>query len=283
MKNSVFSNGLIRLLNLTDIERMVLSSIRHKDLNVSEIAKISRIPRTTLYTAIDSLAQRNMISSRKEGKSTVLSPISTNELAERLQGESAQMIESGAFTIHAKNHKLEDRARNSMTYIYGKGAMLDVWQQMARSTKNRFQMIQPTKSLETVLNKYDQKTFIPINNAIKKNKVIMETIMNENSFPTYMNFYKGKKEIQRQILKSFVGRAADTTMVKNNFLQNNADLILNSRSAFLMNWESEVGIKIENRDIVDLLHELFRLAKGYGQKVDLNEYLKKWAVRLAQS
>lgn len=277
MKNNVFSDSLIKLLNLTAVEQAVLSSIRYKDLNVSEIAKISSIPRTTLYTAIDSLIHRNMISSRKEGKSTVLSPISPNMLAERLQSELAEMLESGIFTLHAKNHKREDRAPNSMTYIYGKEAMLDVWQQMARSSKSRFQMIQPTKSLETVLRKYDQTTFIPINNAIKKNKVIMETIMNENSFPTYMDFYKGRKEIQRQILKSFIGRAADTTMVRNNFLQNNADLILNSRSAFLMNWESEVGIKIENRDIVDLLHELFRLAKGYGQKVDLNEYLKKWA------
>ncbi len=272
----MLSKTLIRLLNLTDIEQSLLASIEREDLNVSRIAEITRIPRTTLYTAIDSLLHRNMIRARKIGKSTVLSPVSRNELAETLQNESMQMVESGTFTIQKKTAQMSESRQNAMTFIHGKDAMLDVWKHMAQSCGNRFQMIQPTRSLMTVLGKYDPNVFVPINDAIKKNKVILETIVNENSFPTYMNLYKGNPQIQKQIVKSFMGRAADTTMVKNSFLKNDADLILTSRQAFLMNWDHEIGIKIENRDIVQLLHELFRLAKGHGQKVDFNEYVKKW-------
>ncbi len=272
----ILSKNLIKLLHLNDIEQEILVSLERADLNVSQIAKATKIPRTTLYTAIDSLQDRNLIRMRKQGKSTILSPISTNHLAEILENESIQMVEHGTFTL--KNRKaaqnLQNPSQSAITFIYGKDAMLNVWIELAHTSNHRLQCIQPTSSLETVLKKYEPSVFIPLNNAIKKNKVVMETIVNENSFSTYMDTYKTKPHIQKQIIQSFIGRATDTTMVKNNLLKNNADLILTSREAFLMNWEHEVGIRIKNRDIVDLLHELFKLAKGYGKKMDFNEYLR---------
>jgi hypothetical protein len=121
-----------------------------------------------------------------------------------------------------------------------------------------------------ILHKFHANVFVPINEQIKKNKVIVEAIIKEDSFTTYLNEYKHDKVMQRKILESFHGRMNSSTFVSKKYLNCGSEIYFDDKEAYLYNWKSEVGIRIANKDMVDFLHEMFEFTKGYGKKDDLN-------------
>lgn len=265
------------LLALTPIENKVLFAIEKTPLNMSGLAVSTKIPRTTLYTAIDSLKKRGLISTRKIGKAVVISPTPKETIRDML-AEASSVYDADGNTKIIKKH--DDGKRSGFTVVSGKKAMLKVWEGLAQRDTKRFYAIQPTRSMVHTIERFKPGEFIPINNAIKKNRIIVDAILKEDSFPTYMEMHKREPNIQRDIVKSFIGRMAETTLIRNEYLNNNAEIYITSRSAFLMNWEQEIGIKIENKDMIDLLTEMFQLAKSHGKKIDLNEYMRGWLEKI---
>lgn len=256
------------LLALTKQEHKILKALEKGPVNISSLSGLTRFPRTTLYTALSALKDRGLIHTLTQGKAVVVSAVPTSQISD-LFAESAT-----AFSPEG-NMRL-----GGFTLIHGKKAMLKVWESLADVKKERVYAIQPTKSLLNTIKLFKPGEFVPINNAIKKNKVIMDAIMKEDGFPSYMAAYDGKPDIQKKIIESFIGRSTDMTKVGNEYLNNNAELFITSQCAFIMNWENEVGIKIENRDMIDFLKELYMLAKGYGKKIDFNEYMREWEKKL---
>lgn len=266
---------LTTILGFSRHEMKIWQALEKGSWNVSELAGLTRFPRTTLYTAINSLRRRGLITSRRKGKSVVISPIPRQAISDILTESALAFNDAGNIRISSKNTN-----DSGFTLIYGKKAMLKVWENLAKKGIKRIFAIQPSQSLVHTISRFAPEEFVRINNAIKKNNIIVDAIIREDNLPTYMNFHKGNLVAQKNILKSFLGRMADTTIVKNDFLNNNADLILSSKSAFLMNWENEIGIEINNIDMIELLSELFTLAKGYGKKIDFNQYIREYLERL---
>jgi DNA-binding transcriptional ArsR family regulator len=270
----MLDSKVISLLHLTRQENKILKALENGDYNISDLAVLTRFPRTTLYTALSSLKKRGLITRSTKGKSVLISLVPSPEIS-KLFAESATAF-SPEGNVRVAN-KSKTGKTSGFTLIYGKKAMFKVWQSLADiNSKERFYAIQPTRSLINTVKLFKPGEFVPINNAIKKNKVIVDAIMKEDGFPTYMDLHKGQPDVQKKIIKSFLGRSADMSVVKNEYLNNNAELLIAPSSAFIMNWENEVGIKIENRDMIDLLRELYLLAKGYGKKIDFNEYMREW-------
>ncbi len=261
------------LLNLTRDEERIFLATQREPLNISDLARKTKIPRTTLYTALASLKNRGFIESRRKGKAVFIVALPYNEIQKLLTGAATSLTQSGTLPIIKKH---EDGKTSGFTLVYGKEAMLKIWESFASKDMKRMYAIQPTLSLVNTVKLFKPGEFVPINQKIKKNKIIMEAIMKEDGFPTYMKLYANQPAVQKAIIKSFIGRAADTVLVDNQFLNSNAELIMTPHFACLMNWEKEVGIKIENKDMVDFLLELFKLAKGYGKKFDFNLYMKRW-------
>ena len=265
------------LLGLSPIENKVLFAIEKTPLNMSGLAGSTKTPRTTLYTAIDSLKRRGLISTRKIGKAVVISPTPKGTIQDML-AEASSAYDADGNTKIIKKH--DNGKQSGFTVVSGKKAMLKVWEGLAQRDTKRFYAIQPTRSMVHTIERFKPGEFIPINNAIKKNRIIVDAILKEDNFPTYMEMHKREPNIQKDIIKSFIGRMAETTLIRNEYLNNNAEIYITSRSAFLMNWEQEIGIKIENKDMIDLLSEMFQLAKGYGKKIDLNEYMRGWLEKI---
>lgn len=251
----MITDEISKLLGLSPAEKKILEVIRGRPSNMSELSRLIKIPRTTLYTAINTLKSRELISMRKKGKAVIVSP-TRSELLENLH------------LVHSADQKF--------TFLYGKEAMLKVWEHLASSpARSRISCIQPTKSMISLVGNSKPGEFIPTNELIKENQIIVEAIMREDVFTNYMNLHKDDPKLQKQIIESFIGRMNDTTFVDNRFLNNNSDLLIGIDGAYLMNWQSEVGIKIQDKDMIALLKELFDLARGYGKKIDLNDYMKE--------
>lgn len=242
----------IKLLALTRVETHILKSLKTSSENVSSLARITKIPRTSLYTALSSLSKRGLIEMVTKGKSRVVF-LKYNPLVEILNSEQ---------------HK-------SFTYIYGKGPMLQELKEIYTKPKTRVYAVQPTKVLETLLHKFNASTFIPINELIKENKVVVESIVKVDSLDMYLQKYKGDKETQEQILKSFYGRLNSSTFIGKEFFNCDAELVFNDTYLYICNWSKEVGIKVFDTNILALIKELFDLAKGYGKKDDLNKIVRE--------
>lgn len=273
MKESTLTD----LLGFTKAEERIWQTIQKGLWNISEISTFTKFPRTTLYTALASLKKRGMITTRSKGKAVIVSPTPGHILSDLLAESATTFRDDGNIKVIKKH---TTGSQSGFTFIHGKKAMLKVWERMAQKGVGRFYAIQPTRSLLNTIKLFKPGEFVPINNAIKKNKIIVDAIAREDGFPEYMKAHKDKPSVQKDIINSFLGRMTDMTHVKNEYLNNNAELIITSRSAFLMNWEHEVGIEIENKDMVDFLRELFELAKGYGKKINFNEYMQDYLKRV---
>lgn len=263
------------ILSFSRHETKIWQALEKGSWNVSQLATLTRFPRTTLYTALDSLRRRGLITTRRQGKSVIISPIPRQAISDLLTESALAFNEIGNVRISSKK-----KNNSGFTLIYGKKAMFNVWENLAKKGVKRFSVIQPSRSLLHTISRFTPEEFITVNDAIKKNSIIVDAIIREDNLPTYMNFHKNNPAAQKNILKSFLGRMADTTLVRDDYLNNNADLILTSKSAFLMNWENEIGIEIDNPDMIDLLRELFTLAKGYGKKIDFNQYMREYLEKI---
>lgn len=263
----MLNKQIAKLLGLTTQEYEVLKTLEMGPSNISSLSSLTGFPRTTLYTTLSTLKNRGLISTKTAGKAVLVSLTPSSNIS--------KIFTQGA-TAFSPDGNI---AMADFTLIHGKKAMLKVWQSLVNVKHERVYVIQPTKSLLNTIKLFKPGEFVPLNNAIKKNKVIMDTIMKEDGFPSYMAAYATRPDIQKKIIESFIGRSADMTKVDNRFLDNNAELLITSQHAFIMNWENQVGIKIENRDMINFLKELYILAKGYGKKIDFNEYMREWLKR----
>lgn len=256
----MLSKDIINFLNLTSDEQKVLEAISFAPKNISQLARTLKVPRTTLYTAIASLLRRRLIEKSKKGKATMITLLRSDMLI------SLQNI-----------HGNSSSPQLGFSLIQGKDALLQVWKEAVKIPNSRIKAIQPIRSMETTVKKFKPGTFVPINEALKTNHIVLEAIVHEDAFKQYMNIHKDDPHIQKKIAQSFFGRMNDTTVVGRNYLNSNSDLIITNAGAFLLNWENETGVHIQNKDLILLLTELFQLARGYGKKIDLNELTGRWA------
>lgn len=103
----------------------------------------------------------------------------------------------------------------------------------------------------------------------------MEGLIREDYMDAYLAFYKDNKIVQKNILKSFIGRSTDMTYVKNNILNSSMDLMIFNKTVVFMSWKDEIAIKIKNENIIQFMKEIFYLIKEDGKKIDQNEYYRK--------
>jgi DNA-binding transcriptional ArsR family regulator len=241
----------------TKNEILLLSSISTKAKNISQIARETGISRTTLYTSLRNLLGRKIIESRQSGRSvlwTINEDFSLNN-----ESKATKNIDAPA----------------GFKVLKGIKELTKIWDKISLANKNNERVlgIQPTRSMINTISKMNPKELLDINNSILKNKVIIEGLLREDYYEKLIGYYKGDVGKQKDILKSFMGRATDMILVGNEYLNSDADLIILKDSAILQNWKTEEAIEIKNKDMIELLKELFDLARGYGRKVDQNEYL----------
>ncbi|HEY0907976.1 MAG TPA: helix-turn-helix domain-containing protein [Candidatus Paceibacterota bacterium] len=261
----MFNESLKKLLNLSVHESAILNALKHGSQNISSLSGSTGFARTTLYTALATLEGRGLIQTEAWGRSVKVSLLSPAGIGTARAG-SVVFADSASSPTEDSGFRI----------IKGKESMFQIWANISRMKNSRILCIQPTRSLVHTIKKFKPGEFIPLNEAVKKNKIIMEVVAREDIIPAYLSLHKGTPAIQKGILKSFLGRMADVVHVKNEFLDSDSEMIITPKSAYLLNWKSEIAVEIRNADMVGFLRELFDLAKGYGDKVDFNSYVAKF-------
>jgi len=259
-----------KIFKFSKSEEKILAVLNSTEgANVSDISKKSKVPRMTTYLALDSLKQRGLVLYTKKGKRRLWKKEADKDIASKLLKVS-RLVSDNFDKQHIHHNK-----NTGFTIYRGLNSLFEIFERISNGNKNqRLLGIQPTKSMLNVVNKLSWKKLQPIQDAILKNKIIVEGLVREDYYPTLLSTAKNNKE-REVIINSLIGRLTDMMFVSNEYLNADTELMMFGDVAFLVNWKSEVGIEIKNEDMLDFMKECFYLARGYGKKIDQNSYLRK--------
>ncbi|MEK7646200.1 MAG: helix-turn-helix domain-containing protein [Patescibacteria group bacterium] len=261
--------NISKLLNLTSHEEKIFTVLDTKEpFSVSDTSKKAKIPRMSAYLALAALKSRGIIYSKIKGKRRFWLRISDKELSD--------ILISTAKLAHDSEERVEITHDDSTGFAVLRGlpSLFSIFERIAQGHKDeRLIGIQPTASLKNVLRGISWKNLQPIQDSIRNNKIIVEGLLREDYYPTLTSLVKDPVQ-KEEILKSFIGRTTDMVFVSNEYLNAETELMMFRDVAFLINWKDEVALEIKNKDMLHFLKELFDLARGYGRKVNQEEYIK---------
>lgn len=267
--------GLTNILRLSDKEQDILNTLsKQKSLLISDISKNTNIPRMTLYPFLTKLKERGLINYRRLGKRKFWYIESSEKIANTLTNLASFFTsekvtikkEESGFTIH-----------RNLKSIYS------VFEEVSQLHKGeRVKVIQPTNSaLNAIRNLKVQEEIGPINQAIIDNGIIVEGLLQENYYTAlYKKVHKENPQKAKEYIEGFIGRSADMVFIPKEYLNIDSEFLMFQDKAFIINWKDKVAIEIQNKDMINFFGELFDLARGYGKKIDQNQYLKNMMTKI---
>jgi predicted transcriptional regulator len=264
------------LLGLTKNEIKVLQLLKNS-LNPIVISNISsgvKVPRMTIYLVLDSLKNRGLVGYIRKGKRRFWHMVDTKTLTSSIINALTDISNSSEVSVTAKN--------SGFTIYKGIDSLYKSWDSLRDLPPHtRVYGIQPTASIKLSLKKIDWRRIKPLQESILNKPIIIDGVLPKDYYPTYAKLFAHDKELQKTSLESFIGRGTDMTFVDEKYFKNSeTELLILPTVAYLTDWKNEVSIEIKNPVMMAFLRQLYELAKGYGRKVDQNEYIKGIISRL---
>ncbi len=171
---------------------------------------------------------------------------------------------------------------SSKIYLYnGKNQAINVLRDVSNLPKySRIYGIQPEASIIGAINKNNLDDIIIFNKKINQSRHIVEGVIHEKGTETMVQSLSPADK--KKLLESFSGRSADTAKLPEGFLNNTkAEIYLyDNKKIALVNWYEDFAVIIENKDVFDLLIEMFKSTKYMLKKYDQNEKIARKLVEL---
>lgn len=255
-----------KLLGLSDSEVKIIKTLK-KGLTISDLSIQSEIPRTSLYYMLSKLKERGFLYKNRINRKEIWNQTEPEELA-RLYRDTANLFSA----YNSPKHIPE------ITTLKGSKEMVNVFREIANMpSKSRFYCIQPKLSLINAVDKLDIKDAIGFNKTVKENQLIVEGIIHEKG--TEEMIKNIPKDDKKKFLESFSGRSADTVKLPESFLEyTKAEIYYYQDKVAIVNWDKEFAIIIENKDVFELLIEMFKSTKYMLGKYDQNEKIARMLV-----
>jgi sugar-specific transcriptional regulator TrmB len=269
----MFTKEFAKVLNLTNDESSVLKALERGHVSMTDLASITKIPRTTLYTTVKTLKERTFIERYKVKNKTIICLTEKNKIDSILFTESTH-----------KNSNNEEWLKNpDFKIIYGLENLIDVYEKITNQKNQRMHTIQPTSSMLASIKKVKPEKLVELNESVKKNKIVFDAIIHQNYMTKYMDTYLGEsdhKQTQESLLKSLENRMAEMSIIDNEYLNVGSEIFFTDTQLYILNWEDELAISVENREIIALIKGLFNFAKNHSIKVNYHELIGKYLERV---
>ena len=278
---------MVQILGLSPYEVTMLKTLKEKDYCIQDLAIEANIPRTSIYYALPHLVDRGFIESYRRNKKTYWRNIYDLKIDNLIKSQQAELTHTD--TESAKDNKnksdgnfIKRISNSSKISIYnGDGQTVKALLAISEiAPHSRFYGIQPEASVVGAVSKNRVDDIIKFNNHVKDSKLIVEGIIHERGTDTMVQHLSPKDK--KRLLASFSGRSADTAKLPEGFLNNTkAEIYLyDNKKIAIINWYENFAVTIENKDVFDLLIEMFRSTKYMLKKYDQNEKIAKKLVDL---
>ena len=268
----------IDILGLSSYEVVVLKVLKDKDYSVQDLSIETSIPRTSLYYALPYLVRRGFIESYRKNKKTLWRSTFESRMAEFTESKLSMNKDNDS----EKNNFTNKISKYSELHFYnGKNQAINVLRNISElPAHSRFYGIQPEASIVGAIEKNNLNDIIEFNKKVKESKLIVEGIIHEKGTDSMTQPLSAIEK--KKLLDSFSGRSADTSKLPEGFLNNTkAEIYLyGNNKVSIVNWYEEFAVTIENKDVYDLMIEMFKSTKYMLKKYDQNEKIAKRLVDL---
>ncbi len=269
----MFTKPFSKILGLTLHEIEVLEALQTQEQSISGLARLTKIPRTTLYTTVDSLSERTLVNTRKDANQTIVSLSDRSRIDAVLFSETS-LVQSDDNWAKSPDFKI----------IYGLENLIDVYQKICEQKNKRVYSIQPTRSMLAVIKKVSPEKLVELNEMVRNNKIIFDTIIHQNYMTKYMDRYlieEGSHKTQKDILSSLEKRMSDTSVIDNEYLNAGSEIYFTDMEMHILNWQDESCIEIKNKEIIALIKGLFVFAKAHGLSINYHALIAKHMRRVS--
>ncbi|MEI8328129.1 MAG: hypothetical protein WCG02_03255 [Candidatus Taylorbacteria bacterium] len=272
MADSIPTTGTILpedILGLSAAEKRIIQVTSKMAIGMSQISKKAKIPRSSVPYMLEKLKVRGFIKSstdlrlkkKKVWRSDITQPI-----------KSLGNIKKSSFV---GGRDVTDIGRSVVTY-HGAGHILDIFYKMTELPKNsRIIAFQPDSSVRYALRKNLLSNLLKINEDIKRKALIVEGIVHEKSVTTITQEI-GMKSSQK-VFHSFIGRLEDYVKIPDEFADVESEIYIFGGAAYLINWNREIAVCIDDGAMVQLLTAMITCVKEFGQRYSQNEKMKLYS------
>ncbi len=264
------------LLGLCANDVTILKALSFKEQAVSDLALSTQIPRTSLYYMLPRLQERGFLEKVRRSRKILWRKASDEDICnayeealKRFKGASDAENGGGSSEVRA----ISDAARIGL--YQGNEKVLTVFDEiLSMPPKSRFFGIQPEQSIIAAVTRNPIEKIISFNQRINAKRMIVEGIVHERG--TDSMFAALPENEGLELLRSFANRSADTAKLPNNFLnKTKAEIYLYEDKVAIVNWHEEFAVIIENKDVFELVKEMFNSTKYLLGKYDQNEKIAR--------
>jgi sugar-specific transcriptional regulator TrmB len=257
------------ILGLWENEVTVIKVLSSKEMAISDIAISTRIPRTSLYYILPKLAERGFIEKVKHNNKTLWRKMDDQDI----YNIHKEAIES--FNKEKDNETKIISKTAQVTLHHGNKNVVTVFDEISNMPpKSRFYGIQPEPSIVGAVERNSLDDIIRFNRKIKSKKIIVEGIIHEKGTDSMTQTLSKEEKIK--FLDSFANRSADTAKLPENFLEKTkAEIYLYEDKVAIVNWYEEFSVIIKNKDVFELMKEMFNSTKYLLERYDQNEKIAR--------
>lgn len=260
-----WKNPQLHFLGLDSKEIEILMLLRDP-LSIQNAARKCKIPRTTIAFVAKKLTERGFIEKVMIGKRYKYYSISEERFNIILENISGSKKEYTPLTTQASSNK-------KVSYYQGLKNIIRLQADFLSSYKDeRVYAIQPNKSWLSLHSKVDDEHVIHVNEIIRNNNLILEGIIEHDA---YEHFKAANKKKFIKLARSFGDRMADYASAPAGFMTDQVEMWIIKDTAMFIDWREEVAIKIIDAHMVYFLHDMFKLVKGQGRKIDHNQSIRE--------
>jgi predicted transcriptional regulator len=237
------SNEISKLLALSKEDALILNILESEVLNIADISKQTKIPRTSLYYMLPKLQERELIKQIKVTKKLFWEKNSD----EHILNSYTKVIESLSNNTPGITKTISKES--SITFYQGNKQVINVLRELSHAPpRSRVYGIQPETSIIGAIENNHLHDLIDFNHQVKKSKLIFEGVIHESG--THSMVRSLTADDQKRLLESFSGRSADTVKLPEGFLnKTKAEIYLYNNKIALVNWYEEFGVVIDNKDV----------------------------------
>jgi predicted transcriptional regulator len=259
----------LKILGLTLTETIILNTLEELK-SVQQIAEDTSLSRTGINHAIKNLTDKGFIRSVTRGKRHFYIALSVDGLLENIQ-ETLEEIGD----LNKKGAKVKLTKEDEFIIHVGTKEIIPAYKRIAAENKNeRIQAIQHHRSWSELIDKITPKELTEFNESIKKNKIILDGMLNRSAYDAYKKEMSEDPDKHKDAVKSLEGRTADYTVFPDEFFNYDSEIWIFKTTTLIINWKEEVAIEITNANMTGFLKDMFAFVKNAGNKLDHNQAIR---------
>ncbi len=262
-----WKNPQLHILGLDSKEVEILMLLRDP-LSIQNAARKCKIPRTTIAFITNKLIGRGFIEKVMIGKRYRYYSISEERFNAILENISGSKKEYTPLETQTSSNK-------KVSYYRGLKSIIRLQADFLSSCKDeRVYGIQPNKSWSSLHSKVDEEHVIYVNEIIHNNNLILGGIIEHDAYEHFKKANQNKRKFVK-LAKSFGDRMADYVSAPPGFMTDQVEMWLIKDMVTFIDWREEIAIKINDVHIVHLIHDMFKLAKRQGRRIDHNQSIRE--------